>query len=120
MGAVLIVPGRLVEGLREGVRRKVFDGVEAEIEALVFSEEPFEEVLRRHGELVGRLNSARALLDQVGWRGCRRGAQADVEVDLERYGPLVLEGLSQPRLAGSLPAPLAAGRGRGCWVLDEQ
>jgi hypothetical protein len=95
MGTMLSVPGGFLNGLREGVHRVVFDGVEGEIEALLRSEDPQEEVMRCHMELLGRLNSARTLLDHVGWPGSTRGrgVQADVEVDLERYGPLVLEGL---------------------------
>ncbi len=87
----LTVPGEFADSLRVGVRRAVFDDVGVEIEALVCSEEPREEIMRRYTLLLGRLNSARTLLDQIGWRA--RGAQADVEVDLDIYGALALQGL---------------------------
>jgi hypothetical protein len=116
---MFVVRGAFVACLRMGVHREAFGYVAQEIEALCYSEESDAEIMRQYQELMGRLNSARTLLDQIGWPGRVREGQSDVEVDLKRYWPLVLEGL----LSELMSEPEAQARSAGIdndsgeWIL---
>lgn len=84
---MLVVPNELTELLCQGVRVGVFGAVSEEIAQMTLRERRAEAYV----ELRERFTVAVELLDQIGWGG--RGGPAKIEIDVDRYGALVLEGL---------------------------
>jgi hypothetical protein len=84
---VTAVPPGVAPALRAGIRIAVFGSASEEMAQLSFSERPRED----YELAIDRHSTAMELLDQVGWESC--GAPAEIVVDLDRYGSLVLEGL---------------------------
>jgi hypothetical protein len=87
MSATLRVPACLVQPLREGVRLEIFGSASEEITELTYSERPVED----YQQPLARFNAAYELLNHIGWVKPR--VQHDVQIELDKYGPLVLHAL---------------------------
>jgi hypothetical protein len=85
--SAIVVPEEVARPLREWVRIKVLGAISEDIAQMTLSEHSRE----AYAELTKRFCAAEKLLDRIGWG--LRGAPAELNIDLEQHGSVILEAL---------------------------
>jgi hypothetical protein len=85
--SIVAVPKAVAQPLREWVRIKVLGAISEDIAQMTLGEYPRE----AYADLTKRFCAAKKLLDQIGWG--LRSAPAELNIDLEQHGLVILDAL---------------------------